>query len=81
MRHWADGGPTSVDNTCLLCDHHHRVVHSQGWDIRVMAGRVEFTPPRWIDPTGAPRSQPWRQDLDHLAASATAPPSAADQRA
>ncbi|MCH7844591.1 MAG: HNH endonuclease [Acidobacteria bacterium] len=25
--HWADGGPTRLDNQRLLCRHHHRLVH------------------------------------------------------
>ncbi|MCY4631241.1 MAG: DUF222 domain-containing protein [bacterium] len=32
--HWLDGGPTDVDNMCLLCSHcHHHLVHGQGADI------------------------------------------------
>jgi hypothetical protein len=27
IRHWADGGPTSVDNAVLLCGRHHDRVH------------------------------------------------------
>jgi Domain of unknown function (DUF222)/HNH endonuclease len=27
VRHWADGGSTSLDNLVLLCRHHHRAVH------------------------------------------------------
>ena len=26
--HWIDGGPTSVDNTALLCERHHTQVHN-----------------------------------------------------
>ena len=27
LRHWADGGPTTLDNLVLLCRRHHRLVH------------------------------------------------------
>ena len=27
VRHWAEGGSTSLDNLVLLCRHHHRAVH------------------------------------------------------
>ena len=33
--HWADGGPSDLENAALLCDRHHHVVHS-----RRVAGRV-----------------------------------------
>ncbi|MBN2114648.1 MAG: DUF222 domain-containing protein, partial [Acidimicrobiia bacterium] len=29
--HWADGGPTDLDNLVTLCGHHHRLVHEGGW--------------------------------------------------
>jgi hypothetical protein len=28
--HWANGGETSIDNTTLLCTHHHTLVHEGG---------------------------------------------------
>jgi Domain of unknown function (DUF222)/HNH endonuclease len=28
---WKPGGPTDLDNLALMCRHHHRVVHSNGW--------------------------------------------------
>jgi hypothetical protein len=34
IRHWADGGETSLENTMLLCGGHHRLVHEGGYDIR-----------------------------------------------
>lgn len=33
IRHWADGGSTSVDNGVCLCSHHHTVVHEGGYRI------------------------------------------------
>jgi 5-methylcytosine-specific restriction endonuclease McrA len=29
IRHWADGGTTSLDNLVLLCRQHHRAVHER----------------------------------------------------
>jgi len=34
VRHWADGGDTSMENTMLLCSAHHRLVHEGGYEIR-----------------------------------------------
>ena len=31
LRHWVDGGPTTLDNLALLCRRHHRLVHEEGW--------------------------------------------------
>ena len=31
--HWADGGSTRLDNLVLLCRHHHRAVHEEGYGI------------------------------------------------
>jgi hypothetical protein len=54
--HWADGGPTDLDNLVLLCDYHHRVVHHHGWDVVLGDDRLpEFVPPPWIDPARTPR--------------------------
>ena len=34
IRHWADGGETSLENTTLLFSGHHRLVHEGGYVIR-----------------------------------------------
>ncbi len=45
IRHWADGGPTCLDNLVMLCGAHHRVVHDTAWQVRLGAdGRPEFLP-------------------------------------
>ncbi len=30
---WSNGGPTDLDNLCLVCSHHHHLIHDQGWTI------------------------------------------------
>lgn len=46
IRHLADGGPTELWNLVLLCGHHHRVVHRDGWTVGHDGhGRFAFTPP------------------------------------
>ncbi|MEU7610195.1 DUF222 domain-containing protein [Micromonospora sp. NPDC049204] len=56
IRHWTDGGPTSLDNAVLLCGHHHRHVHHSDWVVRLgNDGHPEFIPPAWLDPDRLPR--------------------------
>jgi hypothetical protein len=33
--HWAEGGPTALDNLVLLCRHHHRLLHEGGYTVRL----------------------------------------------
>jgi hypothetical protein len=61
VRHWADGGESSLDNCCMLCPRHHREVHRTGWDVTVHPDRVEFVPPAILDPLRRPLTNPyWR---------------------
>jgi hypothetical protein len=31
VRHWIDGGDTSLENTTLVCGHHHKLLHEGGF--------------------------------------------------
>jgi hypothetical protein len=43
IEHWADGGPTNLDNLIQLCGHHHRVLHEGGYRITCgTGGRLIF---------------------------------------
>ena len=43
IRHWADGGETSMENLVLLCRHHHRLVHEGGFNVEKRSGnRIQF---------------------------------------
>jgi hypothetical protein len=45
--HWANGGPTKLDNLGLVCGTHHRKVHEEGWTLRPEKdGRWIATPPK-----------------------------------
>lgn len=33
VQHWCDGGVTKVNNLVLLCRHHHRLPHQEGYEI------------------------------------------------
>jgi hypothetical protein len=46
IRHWANGGKTSLDNLILLCRRHHRLVHEGGFGVEPVAdGVIQFTRP------------------------------------
>jgi hypothetical protein len=64
---WEDGGETSVDNCCLLCDYHHRRVHHDGWDVELINGVIHVIPPPWIDPDRVPRPNQHPDRLHQLA--------------
>ena len=47
LAHWAEGGETKLDNLVLLCRHHHRLVHEEGWKVDWWGpGRAVFFDPR-----------------------------------
>ena len=46
IEHWANGGPTDLDNLITLCGYHHRLIHDGGWTIRGNPnGEVDFVTP------------------------------------
>jgi hypothetical protein len=67
IRHWAQGGPTTLSNLAMLCRRHHRAVHKEGYGVeRGPDGALEFrrpdgrllpevppTPKVPVDPAGA----------------------------
>ena len=63
IEHWQAGGKTDINDGVLLCDHHHLLLHSNGWRIHRVASptddryenRYWLTPPRSIDPRQRPR--------------------------
>lgn len=67
--HWADGGPTSLDNGVLLCGHHHRQIHADehtdGWSIQaVPGGRPVFIHPPTSTPTDDHTATPSTYDCE-----------------
>lgn len=49
--HWADGGPTDLDNLALVCGRHHDAIHHEGWDLLLgLDRRPWLRPPPWADP-------------------------------
>ena len=65
VKHWADGGETKLENLVLLCSHHHRLVHEEGWKLEWW-GKERL--PAFIDP---------RRQI-HLSARAAVPELQAD---
>jgi hypothetical protein len=64
IRHWADGGETSLRNLVLLCRHHHRLLHEHGFTVAERSGgELVFRSPdgRIVEACpAAPRSHPAR---------------------
>jgi 5-methylcytosine-specific restriction protein A len=53
IRHWANGGDTSVGNAVLLCRHHHTLIHQSEWEVKMVNAIPTFYPPAWLDPNAA----------------------------
>jgi hypothetical protein len=46
IRHWAQGGPTTLSNLAMLCRRHHRAVHEEGFQVeRLPDGALSFRRP------------------------------------
>jgi hypothetical protein len=61
LQHWANGGPTRLDNLVLLCRRHHRAVHEEGYRVlRAADGALRFSTPagRPIPETPPPSAVP-----------------------
>ncbi|MDS0140167.1 MULTISPECIES: DUF222 domain-containing protein [unclassified Amycolatopsis] len=68
IRHWADGGPTDLNNLVLMCAHHHRLLHRSGWEVRIAAdGLPEFLPPIFLDRRRKPRRNNLHEPLPFAA--------------
>jgi hypothetical protein len=52
IRHWAQGGPTTLSNLASLCRRHHRSVHEDGFHVeRLPDGALQFRRPNgWLIP-------------------------------
>ena len=60
IRHWEHGGPTDIDNMCLLCSHcHHHQVHTNGARIvRGPDGRFTLQHPKQRRPNTPGNQRP-----------------------
>ena len=47
VQHWADGGPTDLDNLVLLCHQHHHDHHDRGHDLPHRDRHRQLTATGW----------------------------------
>lgn len=55
--HWADGGPTSLDNLALFCKRDHINIHQGRITVAFTNGHPIATRPTWSDPDPPPLAQ------------------------
>ncbi len=55
VKHWVNGGDTSLQNLVLLCHKHHWIVHHDRWRIEFLNGIPHLIPPPIVDPHQQPR--------------------------
>lgn len=68
ITHWANGGETSLANSCLLCSHHHHLIHRSNWAITTINNIAYFIPPPEIDPQRIPLRNQYHDPPTALAA-------------
>jgi hypothetical protein len=72
IQHWANDGPTNLDNLVLLCQHHHRLLHEGQWQLAGSPNRqLTFTRPGGRTYTSTPAPQ-------HVSATTKHPPGPPD---
>lgn len=63
LRHWAQGGETTLENTLLLCGRHHQLVHEGGFGVeRDSDGQLVFSDPQGRIIEAAPLPKPVETD-------------------
>jgi hypothetical protein len=63
LKHWANGGETSLENLVLLCRRHHRALHEEGYRIEHTAGgELRFLRPQGWEIPSVPPPPPLVED-------------------
>ena len=66
VRHWAQGGPTTLGNLVLLCRRHHHAVHEEGYRVsRGPDGALDFRRPDGRPLPQVPTAAPVAADPIH----------------